>query len=127
MKIIRSRNNPLPTQVENVDLLVLLIQFLGFWIFVAIWFGVAFVGNEAIHVDPIQVNEETSKNYKELGNYGQEYFMTYSLLFIFVAVHNTIRIQLAHTSLMKYHPFSKIYLFVVIALLVTAISAVVTE
>lgn len=71
MKIIKSRNNPLPTQVEKVDLLVLLVQFLGYWVFVAIWFAVAFVGDESIHVTPIQVNEETSKNYEQLGDYGQ--------------------------------------------------------
>ena len=105
----------------------LLIQTLGFWVFVAIWFAVAFVGDESIHVTPIQVNKETSENYEALGDYGQKYFMTYSLLFIFVMVHNTIRIQLAHTTVMKYHPFSKMYLFVIIALLVTAIAAAVTK
>ena len=52
----------------------------------------AFVGNEPIHVQPIQVNKETSENFEKLGDYGQKYFMTYSLLFIFVQVHNTIRI-----------------------------------
>lgn len=76
---------------------------------------------------PIQVNEETSKNYKLLGDYGQKYFMTYSLLFIFITVHNTIRIQLAHTTLMKYHPWSKIYLFATLSLLATAITAVATD
>jgi len=88
---------------------------------------VAFVGNEPIHVEPIQVDKETSENYEALGNYGQRYFMTYSLLYIFVTVHNTIRIQLSHTSLMKYHPFSKIYLFAIFALLITAIAAAASE
>jgi len=32
------------------------------------------------------------ENYELLGDYGQRYFMTYGLLFIFVIVHNTIRI-----------------------------------
>ena len=53
--------------------------------------------------------------------------MTYALFFIFVIVHNTIRIQLCHTSLMKYHPFSKLYLFAIISLLVTCVVAVVKE
>ena len=85
------------------------------------------MGNEPIHVDPIQVDKETSENFEALGDYGQKYFMTYSLLYIFVIVHNTIRIQLCHTSLMKYHPFSKIYLFSIFALLITAIAAAATE
>lgn len=70
VKILRSRRNPLPTQVEGVDPLVLLVQVIGFWAFAAVWFAVAFVGDEPIHVTPIQVNEETSKNYDKLGNYG---------------------------------------------------------
>ncbi len=72
---------------------------------------------------PIQVNKETSEHYELLGDYGQKYFVTYALLFIFITVHNTIRIQLAHTTLMKYHPFSKIYLFAIIALLTVAVIA----
>lgn len=95
--------------------------------FVAIWLAVAFKGNEPIHTKPIQVSEESSKHYKELGDYGQMYFMTYALLFIFVAVHNTIRIQLAHTSLTKYQPFSKLYLFASISLIATGICAIVTD
>lgn len=70
----------------------LLIQIAGFWVWVAVWFSVAFVGEEPIHTKPIQVNKEISENYESLGDYGQKYFMTYSLLFIFVTVHNTIRI-----------------------------------
>lgn len=127
VKIIRSKSNPLPTQVEEVDLLQLLIQFLGYWGFVAVWFAVAFIGNEPIHVQPFQVNEYTSENYKLLGDYGQKYFMTYSLLFIFVVVHNTIRIQLCHTSLMKYQPFSKIYLFAIVSLAITTIVTVASK
>ena len=92
MKIIKSRKNPLPTQVEDVDFLQLFVQFLGYWLWVGVWYAVAFVGDEPIHVTPIQVNEETSEHYKLLGDYGQKYFMTYSLLFIFITVHNTIRI-----------------------------------
>ena len=53
--------------------------------------------------------------------------MTYALLFIFIAVHNTIRIQLAHTSLSKYHPFSKIYLFATISLIVTGALAAASD
>ena len=127
MKIIRSKNNPLPTQVEDVDFLALFIQFAGYWCWVAIWFAIAFVGDEPIHVEPIQVNEETSENYEQLGDYGQKYFVTYALLFIFVTVHNTIRIQLCHTSLQKYHPFSKIYLFAISSLLITSIAVAATS
>ena len=100
---------------------------MGYWGWVAIWFSVAFVGNEPIHVTPVQVSKETSEHYRELGDYGQKYFMVYLLLFIFIAVHNTIRIQLAHTSLMKYHPFSKIYLFAITALLGTAVAAAASQ
>ena len=127
MKVIRSKSTPHPTQVEDVDLLGLLIQLLGFWVFVAIWFAVAFVGDKSIHVPPIQVNEQTSENFDKLGDYGQRYFATYALLFIFATVHNTIRIQLAHTTLTKYHPFSKLYLFIILALLATAIAAAVSK
>ena len=49
--------------------------------------------------------------------------MTYALLFIFITVHNTIRIQLAHTSLMKYHAYSKLYIFASLWLFITAIVA----
>ena len=57
VKVIRSRKKPLPTQVEDVDLLALLVQTLGFWVWVAVFYGCAFVGNEPIHVTPIQVNK----------------------------------------------------------------------
>lgn len=87
----------------------------------------AFKGNEPVHTTPIQVSEEASEHYKELGDYGQAYFIVYALLFIFITVHNTIRIQLAHTSLTKYQPFSKIYIFASISLLGTAVAAVVTD
>jgi len=53
VKIIKSKSVPHPTQVEDVDLVQLLIQFVGFWGFVAVWFATAFVGNEPIHTDPI--------------------------------------------------------------------------
>jgi len=53
--------------------------------------------------------------------------MTYALLFIFIVVHNTIRIQLAHTSLSKYQPFAKIYLFAAISLIVTGVLAVASD
>ena len=124
---MRSKNKPHPTQAEDVDLLQLLIQFTGFWGFTILWFAVAFVGNEPIHTDPYQVNRELGENYEMLGDYGQKYFITYALLYIFVIVHNTIRIQLCHTSLMKYHPFSKTYIFACISLLTTAVVAAVTE
>lgn len=110
-----------------MNLVGLMFQFLGFWIWVAVWFCVAFVGEESIHTPPIQVNKDVSENYELLGDYGQKYFMTYSLLFIFVTVHNTIRIQLAHTTHSKYHPFTKLYCFATISLLITAIVSVVTE
>ena len=71
---------------------MLLIQILGYWLFVFVWYCVAFVGNEPVHTKPIQVNEETSENYEKLGDYGQKYFITYSLLFIFLVVHNTNRL-----------------------------------
>lgn len=71
VKIIKSRKTPHPTQVEDVDLMALFIQTMGFWVFAAIWFAVAFIGDEPIHVTPIQVNEETSVNYEALGDYGQ--------------------------------------------------------
>ena len=103
------------------------MQIHGFWGFVAVWFSVAFVGVDSIHTPPIQVNKEMSENFEDLGDYGQKYFMTYSLLFIFVIVHNTIKIQLAHTSHTKYHPFTKIYCFTIISLLVTAIVAAATK
>jgi hypothetical protein len=51
--------------------MALFIQTMGFWVFAAIWFAVAFIGDEPIHVTPIQVNEETSVNYEALGDYGQ--------------------------------------------------------
>lgn len=92
-----------------------------------VWFATAFIGDEPIHTDPIQVSEEVGEHYEKLGDYGQKYFITYTLFFIFVIVHNTIRIQLCHTSLMKYHPFSKLYLFATISLLVTCVVAVVKE
>ena len=53
MKIIKSRKNPLPTQVEDVDFLQLFVQFLGYWLWVGVWYAVAFVGDEPIHVTPI--------------------------------------------------------------------------
>ena len=53
--------------------------------------------------------------------------MTYALLFIFVTVHITIHIQLAHTTLSKYHPFSKIYVFASISLLTTVVCASVSN
>ena len=113
--------------MEGVDLLQLLIQFSGYWLFTAIWVALSFKGDEPIHTKPIQVSEETSKHYKLLGDYGQKYFMIYALLYIFVIVHNTIRIQLAHTSLCKYQPFSKLYLFATISLVVTGVVATVTD
>ena len=70
----------------------LLVQIFGYWLWVAVWFCVAFVGDEPIHTPPVQVNQDLSDNFEELGDYGQRYFMTYSLLFIFVTVHNTIKI-----------------------------------
>lgn len=92
-KVLISRKKPQVTQVEDVDLLQLFVQFAGFYLFVALWFACAFVGNNPIHVTPVQVNELTSENSQYLYESGhQDYFMTYALLFIFIAVHNTIRI-----------------------------------
>ena len=70
-----------------------MIQFLGYYLFAALWFACAFVGNKPIHVTPVQVNETSSEYYELLYESGhQDYFLTYGLLFIFIAVHNTIRI-----------------------------------
>lgn len=44
---------------------------MGYWGWVALWFSIAFVGNEPIHTAPIQVTEATSANYESLGDYGQ--------------------------------------------------------
>ena len=73
------------------------------------------------------MTKELSEHYEDLGDYGQKYFITYSLLFIFMFVHNTNRLQLAHTTLMKYQPFSKIYIFVNLSLLIVAIVAAATD
>ena len=101
-----------------------MIQFAGFYLWSTLWFAVAFVGNNPIHVHPVQVNETTSENYEVLYASGhQDYFLTYALLFITIIVHNTIRCQLAHTSLMKYHPYSKLYLFASLWLVITALVA----
>lgn len=100
------------------------MQIAGFYLWSALWLACAFVGNNPIHVTPVQVNEITSENYKLLYASGhQDFFMTYALLYIFITVHSTIRIQLVHTSLMKYHSFGKIYIFASLWLLITAIVA----
>jgi len=58
---------------------------------------------------------------------GQGYFIIYSLLFGSIAVHNTIGIMLAHVSRSKYQPFTKLYLFAIVALGTLALAATVLE
>ena len=120
--IVRSKYTPQVTQTEDVNLMELTIQFLGFFIWAAIWLCAAYSGTEPIMPEVVQADEVTSF-FHEVADQGSAYFVTYALLFGCVAVHNTINIMLAHTSRMKYQPFNKLYLFASFALTAMALIA----
>lgn len=61
------------------------------------------------------------QNAKDNVDYGSSYFMIYLIFYLCVMVHQTICIQIAHVTLTKFNPFTKLYIFAVAAVAAMAI------
>lgn len=76
-------------------------------------------GNDPIRINhPTVVNRESAAVDHDSLEYGQAYQTVHSLLYIFMIVHQTMSIQLAHCTKSKYWPWGRMINFVISAMLV---------
>jgi len=104
---------------EPVNKWNLFQQLSAHFAFIALWAAFACAGEDPILGPPMNLTHQAGEPYSgPLPNH-DIFFAQYLLLLCFVIVHQTIHMQVAHVTLSRYTPWSKLWIF---ATLYTAIS-----
>jgi len=78
---------------------------------VGMWFALAYVGNDPIIGEPVNMSVRYIGSPNTPKPKGDWYFAIYFMFIIIFQVHQTMHMQVAHVTLALYSPWTRLYLF----------------
>jgi hypothetical protein len=119
-KMIYSKFRPAKTQSMPFLVVDYLLQVAVQLSFVGLWWYFGYIGVDSLRGQPIPVSVETTKEHSEY-KYDSAGYLLHLLLFVFVSAHQTMSIQQAHVTHVKFNPFTRICLASMIFMIVCII------
>lgn len=119
--MIYSRFRPWKTQSEPFIWKSYLLQTFCHFAFAVLWWYFGYIGEKPLSGTPVVVTPDISINRQIVNSYDRVGYLLHLLLYVFVTVHQTVLIQVAHVTHQKFNPLSRIYVATMIIFVVCII------